>query len=194
MLIALQSVNVPCSVPLGPKIIQRHQFDSFKFHIHFNVFRILRSLGMYGYLSGHRGPQLCMQTVEGTFWHPFIPRRLMDFILTSSNTLSIVDAMKHIRNRPPHTLHRSQLWVTLTSKQMKTHLSFLWQQYLLVICLVKLSQSRSCNAVSVCGGGWNHPIVWQLWTSRGVLSVTSKDVPLALWRSPLPLDLLVIIC
>lgn len=96
------------------KMIKRYQFNTFNFHMKFNVFRILRRL--LRHLSGHSGPQLSMQRVNDMLT-PIHMR--MDYILTFSNTLSIVDPVKHIPNRPPNTCHPSQLWVTLTSKQIK---------------------------------------------------------------------------
>lgn len=75
-----------------------------------------------------------------------------------------------------------------------------------MICLLdkrtvlKQSQSVTCIAASVCGGragGWAvkppHCAV-VCWTGPSVLSVKSKALPPALWRSPLPLEPLIITC
>lgn len=112
----------------------------------------------------------------------------MDFILTSHNTLSIVVTVKHIPNNRLH--HFScQLWVTLTETSKKQDppttptslLRFLWQQYLLMICLVDKQQSQSviCNVWQ----WWKSPYcVAECWTGPGVLSVKSKALPPALWH------------
>lgn len=84
-----------------------------------------------------------------------------------------------------------------------TPFRFLWQQYLLMICLVdkhtvlKKSQSMICNAASMCGSGEPPPpsIVGQCVGPGWVPSqLKSKALPLALWQYPLPLEPLIITC